>query len=195
MNRIPRYRNKGFGLLFSAFAIFMMWHAAKDMFPLDLGNGPLWTKIFVVAFITCWYGSLTAFVLYGLTWLQTLEIDREEIRVCFGQFVVRRIPLGRIKSVGRSVMYSKNDIITHLLVLSKEDRYMLNEKGEKYLKRRRVRRWMTRAGIPTGGRDAAARACLFESRKGVLLKLEWTEEAERILREYLPGRIFLLDER
>ena len=195
MKRIPRYRNKGFGLLFSAFVIFMMVFAAKDMFPLNLGNGPLWTKIFAVAFMTCWYGLLAGFALYGLTWLQTLEIDREEIRVCFGRWVVRRIPTRQIKSVGRSVTYSKNSISTHLLVLSEYDRYALNEKGEKYLERWDVRKWMKKAGIPTEGRDAAARACLFWSRKGILLRLEWTEEAEKTLREYLPGKVFLLDDR
>lgn len=195
MNRIARYRNKGFGLLFSAFSLFMMVSAAKDMFPLNLGNGPLWSKIFAVMFMTCWYGLLAGFALYGLTWLQTLEIDREEIRVCFGSFVVRRIPTRRIQSVGMSAQYSKNRISLWEIVLSEYDRYTLNEKGGKYLERRRVRKWMTCAGVSTEGRDAAARACLFESGKGIILRLEWTEEAEQILRAYLPDKTFLLDER
>ena len=192
MNKFSRYRNKDHGLMFSAFSVFMIVFAAKSMFPLDLGDGPLWTKIYGVLFLICWYGLLVVFVLYGLSWLQTIEIDREEIRVYFGSFVVRRISTRRIKSVGMAVQYNKSDIYLTELVLSEEDRYALNERGEKYLKRSRVRSRMSRAGVSTEGRDAAARACLFESRKGILLRMEWTEEAEAALRERLATTTFVL---
>ena len=121
MDRFPRYRHKEFGLLFSAFAVFMIINAAKRMFPLDLGDGPLGSKIFIVVFLTCWYGLLVAFVLYGLTWLQTIEIDREEIRICFGRFVVRRIPIRQVRSVGMSVQYGKRGISMWELVLSRAE--------------------------------------------------------------------------
>ena len=194
MTRINRYRHRGPGLLFAAGAVFMAVWAAKDMFPLDLGSGPLWTKIFIVAFITCWYGLLVGFVLYGLSWLQTIEIDREEIRVCFGKFVVRRILLERVKTVGMSVQYySKGQgISTWELVLSEKDRYELSEKGEKYLERKSVLRRMKQAGVSADGPDAAARACLFENPRGILLRMEWTEEAENALRQRLSTAKFML---
>lgn len=192
MNRIPRYRGKGYGLMFPLFAVFMMVLAASKMLPLDLGDGPLYSKIFVVAFIFCWYGLLAVYALHGLSWLQTLEIDREEIRVCLGRFIVRRIPIRQIRSVGMSVQYGKHHISIWELVLSEEDRHTLNQRGEKYLKRWSVRKWMKAAGVSAEGRDAAARACLFQSRKGILLRAEWTEEAEAILRRYLPDSAFIL---
>lgn len=193
MERFPRYKNVGYGLLCSAFAAGMIIFAAKDLFPLDLGDGPLWTKIFVVIFMSCWFGLLGGFALYGLTWLQTIEIDREEIRACYGRFVVRRIPVEKVKTVGISVQYSKNSISLWELVLSEEDRYALNERGEKYLKRGRVRRWMRRASVSAEGRDAAARACLFWRRRGILLRMERTDMAEAALRKSMPGAVFLLD--
>lgn len=191
MIRFPRYRQGGFGLVFSAFAVFMIVSAAKSMFPLDLGDGPLWTKILVVVFLICWYGLLVLFALCGLSSLQAIEMDHEEIRACFGSIVVRRIPLAQIKSVGISAQYGRHGIIGREMVLSEKDRHELNEIGVKYLKRRRVCKWMKRAGVSAEGADAAARACLFESRKGVLLRMEWTVEAEATLRKYLSAARFL----
>jgi len=194
MQRFPRYRESGFGLLFSAFAAAMAISAAAKMFPLDLGDGPAWSKIVVVVFMTCWYGLLLAFFLYGLSWAQTIEIDFQEIRVCLGNFVVRRIPLEKVKTVGMSVVYASkgNHIVNWMLVLSEKDRNELEEKGQKYLKRRSVRCWMSKAGVSSEGAYAAARAFLFQGRKGELLRAEWTEETEAILRQRLPFATFLL---
>lgn len=194
MHKFSRYRDKSYGLLFSAFAAAMAFFAATKMFPLDLGDGPVWSKIVVVVFMTCWYGLLLGFFLYGLSWTHTIEIDSREIRVCLGKFVVRRIPLKKVKTVGMSVEYASkgNHITNWMLVLSEKDRYELEEKGQKYLKRRGVRYWMTKAGVSSEGSYAAARAFLFKSRKGELLRAEWTEEKEAILRQRLPFATFLL---
>ena len=194
MQRFPRYRERGFGLLFSAFAAAMAISAAAEMFPLDLGDGPLWSKVIVVVFMTCWYGLLLIFFLYGLSWAQTIEINDLEIRVCLGNFVVRRIPLENVKTVGISVVYANkgSHIVNWMLVLSEKDRHELEEKGQKYLKRRSVRYWMSKASVSSEGAYASARAFLFQSRKGELLRTEWTEETEAILRQRLPFATFLL---
>lgn len=194
MQRFPRYRESGVGLVFAVFALGMAIFAATKMFPLELGDGPVWSKILVIVFMTCWYGLLLVFFLYGLSWTHTIEIDSREIRVCLGKFVVRRIPLEKVKTVGMSVEYASkgNHITNWMLVLSEKDRYELEEKGQKYLKRRGVRYWMSKAGVSSEGSYAAARAFMFESRKGELLRAEWTEEKEEILRQRLPFATFLL---
>jgi len=194
MQRFPRRRDSSSGLMFAVFSAGMAIFAATKMFPLELGNGPIWSKILVAVFIICWYGLLLAFVLYGLSWMQTIEIDSREIRVCLGKLVVRRIALDKVKTVGMSVEYaSKGTHITSwMLVLSEKDRYELNEKGQKYLKRRGVRKRMVKAGVSAEEPYGAARAFLFESSKGVLLRTEWAEKTEAILRQHLPFATFLL---
>lgn len=194
MHRFARYKDKGFGLPFSLFIVGMAIFAATKMFPFDLGDGPVWSKIFVLVFIAFWYGLLAVFFLYGLSTVQDVEIDSREIRVCMGKFVVRRIPLETVKTVGMSVEYaSKGNRITNwMLVLSEKDRYELDEKGQKYLKRRGVGKRMAMAGVPAEEPYGAARAFLFESRKGELLRTEWSEGKEAILRQYLPASAFLL---
>ncbi len=193
MHRFPRYQEKGYGLLMAGFGLFMAIQAARSMFPLDLGNGPLWSKIFIILFLTFWYGFLFVFILHGLRSVHTIEIDDLEIRVCLGRLVLRRIPLEQVKSVGISVQYSKTDISYLELVLSRYAPDELEAIGQKYLKKRRVRKWMTRVGVPCQGSQAAARACLFDSYKAVLLRMERTTEAESILRLHLRSVVFLTD--
>ena len=193
MHRFSRYHEKLYGLFFSAFALFMGIHVARSMFPLDLGNTPMAAKIFIVLFIFCWYGGLLVFTLFGLRWVHTIEIDNIEIRVCLGRLVLRRIPLEQIKTVGLSALYSRSSIIFLELVLSSYDLDELAERGQKYLNKRSVRKWMSEAGISLQDPHAAAKACLFESRKAVVLKMERTMEAESILRLHLHSAVFLTE--
>lgn len=193
MHKFSRYHEKLCGLFFSAFALFVGIHAARSMFPLDLGNAPLPVKIFVVLFIFCWYGGLLAFALFGLRWAHTIEIDDVEIRACLGRLVLRRIPLEHIKTVGISVQYSKTSISFLELVLSGHDLDELAERGQKYLRKRRVQTWMSRAGVSLQGSHAAAKACLFDSHRAVLMRMEWTAEAESILRLHLRSAVFLTE--
>lgn len=194
MHRFSRYKDKGFGLPFSLFAAGMAIFVATKMFPLDLGEGPVWSKIYVLVFMTFWYGLLVVFFLYGLSTAQDIEIDSREIRVCMGKFVVRRIPLEKVKTVGMSVEYASkgNHITNWMLVLSEKDRYELEEKGQKYLKRRGVKKRMIKAGVSAEKPYGAARAFLFERRKGELLRAEWSEGIEAVLRQRLPFSTFLL---
>lgn len=193
MHRFPRYREKGFGLIGSAFGLFMLIQAASRMFPMDLGDGPLLSKLFIILFLSCWYGFLFLFILLGLRSMHTIEIDNMEIRVCLGRLVLRRIPLEQVRTVGISVQYSKTDICYPELVLSRYAPDELEERGRKYLKKRRVRRGMLRVGVPCQGPYSAARACLFDSYRAVLLRMELTAEAESILRLHLRSVTFLTD--
>ena len=180
-------------MVFAGFALFMAIHAARTMFPLDLGDGPLWLKMFIILFLSCWYGLLFVFILYGLRSVHTIEIDELEIRVCLGRLVLRRIPLEQVRTVGISVQYSRTDICYLELALSRYVPDELEGRGQKYLKKRRVRKWMLRAGVPCQGPYSAARACLFDSYKAVLLRMERTMEAESILRLHLRSATFLTD--
>lgn len=193
MHRFSRYEEKGYGLLMAGFGLIVSVHAAKAMFPLDLGDGPLFLKIFIILFLSCWYGLLLCFILYGLRSLHTIEIDDQEIRVCLGRLVLRRIPLEQVKTVGISAQYARTGITYLELVLSRYAPDELEERGQRYLKKRRVRHWMTRAGISSQGYWPAARACLFDSSKAVTLRMERTTEAESILRLHLHSAAFLTD--
>ena len=191
MDKFPRYRPKIYGIGFAAFALFMMIAGAKSMFPLNLGTAPVWAKVIVVSFLLCWYGGLLLFIGFSTRWLQNIEVDGSEIRICLGRLILRRIPLETIKTAGISAMISKHGISTLELVLSEQNYYTLSERGEKYLKRKAIRRWMHKAGVSDQGAEAAARICLFHSRKGILLRMELTGDVEEILQRRLYATRFL----
>ena len=97
----------------------------------------------------------------------------------------------RVKTAGLSAIYTKSGIGMLELVLSEQNYYALSERGEKYLKRKGVLRWMRQAGVSVQGAEAAAKACLFHSSKGILLRMELTGEVEGLLRQRLHTTRFL----
>lgn len=115
MERIPRVLRKKQMLMNSLsgilFAVFVLTRLPDDFFPRGFSVEMLLSRMFFILY----FGSLSWMILRGLVAFQSLEIDRDEIRVYFGPLLLRRIPTDAIRSVvldykeqgrrGQSAMY------------------------------------------------------------------------------------------
>ena len=130
----------------------------------------------------------------GLCALHTIEMDRNEIRVCMGSVVLRRIPKEQIKTVGVSVLFGRGNKNPNmvLLVLSSKTVEELNEKGKKRLEKSFVAERMFQMGVLPEGNYAGARAYLFEHFVGAPLWLEDSVEAREMLRKYFTTTVIFL---
>lgn len=191
--RIPRVLQKSYYFTCVAVGLFMLFGAGKVVFSASYENIPLPVAVFLGIFLAIWFGGVCFLVLYyGITALETIELDRDEIRVCIGRFVLRRIPVGSIKTVGLSVLYGKGDhVLEVLLVLSPKTPEELSIKGRRRLEKAHVRRRMLREGIDPEGDHAAAKAYLFGHFMRAALWIQNSEQAQAALRTYLPNAVFI----
>ena len=193
MTRIPRVKEKAYYLLFSTVALFMGISVGKNILPASYDNVPVVILPFLVAFIGVWFGFVIYMFLYGLSALQTLEMDRDEIRIRMGPLVIRRIPTDRIKTVGLYVTFNRanTEPSMFMLALSLRTPEELNEKGQRKLRNSQIKKRMLRAGIIPEGKYAGAKACLFERFPGLMLWVEDSEEARQLLKQNLTTTVFL----
>ena len=99
MERIPRVLQKK-QMLFSslcatAFVVFVITRLPDRFFPSGFSLENLLPHMFFVLY----FGALGWSILRGLVAFQSLEIDREEIRVYFGPVLIRRIPTNAVCKV------------------------------------------------------------------------------------------------
>ena len=194
MERFPRVKNKGYFLLFSVMALIMALLPGDDLFHFSWGNTPEFMKVFIVTFLCLWYGFLVFLFLFGLTGFQSVELSQDEIRICMGPLVLRRIPTVRIKTVGQGVVYGKRSRSPQLflLILSSKTTETLNEKGMKRLKNKDICSRMRQCGVYPEGTYAGARAYLFEQFAGFTLWIEDSDKVCTALRKYLTTTVFIL---
>lgn len=201
MQRFPRIIQKDGYLMFAGFAVFMMILAANSLMDTSFGNTPPWAIVLCVVFLIAWFGVIGWFALFGLVALQTVEIDRDEIRVCLGSVVLRRISANEVKTVGIGAARGKRKNVYGLyngevfLVLSGCSTDKLNEKGRRFLYAQETAKLLQFAPVELKGPYAAAKAYLLSHYYGSLLWLHYTPEAEAALRNRLTTTVFLLTER
>ena len=135
LERIPRVRNKRKPLERSACVLLFIAFVISRLSGYDHFQGSLFTDIFEVGFFTIYFGGLVWMLLPGLTALQSVEIDREEIRVYLGPLRIRRIPTNAVRSVMRSTKYGewKNAAPVFVLLLQLESPAQRRERGERPL--------------------------------------------------------------
>ena len=191
MDSFPRVRNRAPFVSFLIAALGFIFIGINDLvLNTSYDNVPSVILPFVILFVCAWIGFAVYAAFYGLSGLQTIKIDREEIRICLGPLVIKKIPTERIKSVSVSHMFDKTRPV-FFLVLSKYTAEELNPKGEKLLKRKQFTSFMFQSGIPAEGRYAGAKAYLFKNTLHSILWIEDTDEVRAILRKYLHGTVFL----
>lgn len=194
MDKMPRVNSKSHFLLFGAFAVFAGVFVGKDILPASYDNVPAVILPFLIAFLVAWFGFILFAFFHGLTALQTVSMNRDEIRVCIGPVVVRRITTDRIKTVGLSVEFGRGDVSPSMfyLVLSGKLPEELNEKGIRKLNKSYHCQKMGRAGVAPDGKYAAAKAYLFDNYLGAALWIEDSEEARQMLKKNLTTAVFLI---
>ncbi len=190
----PRNRKKLF-LSLCAFSVFVTYSLFSVISVDSFSSVPPVIMPFVVLFFTAYFGALLWFFLVGLTAFQTIELNRDEIRLRLGPLVLKRIPTDTIKTVGVCALYSKNSRTVpdmRCLVLSDKSPEELNEKGQKRLKNKKLRNLMQNEGVAAEGAYAAAKVYLFEHLFFAPLWIEQSDEAQQALREVLLCARFLV---
>lgn len=165
MERIQRVWQKQRLLTRSLGALIFTIFVSFRLFRHDLLTGSVVDLASIVFFIL-YFGILAWMVLSGLAALQSLEIDREEIRVYFGPLMIRRIPVNAIRSVVRSTKFEGKS--------GRDPQYPM-------------RVLMLRFETPAQRRERGERPMLGSS-----FWLEDTEEARIALRRMLPRSVMNL---
>lgn len=200
MQRLPRLVQKDHYFILAGGAVMMLLMAGCSLWDLSFETTPPWAIALCVVFLSVWFGVIGWFASFGIVALQSVEIDRDEIRVCLGPVVLRRIPIEAIRTVGIGVMQNK-DRHSHgystevFLVLSRYAADELNEKGRRFLHSSRTERLSQDAPVTPKGPYAAAKAYLLRYIFRNLLWVHYTSEMEAALRKRLNTALFLFPER
>ena len=164
---------------------------------------PVWEMepglaIFITVFLLVWYGFA-----FFLTWmafspLQTVRIIGGEVQFCLGPLVFRRIPISEIRTVVRTNVssgWNQNSRYSpppSRLILSRVPVEELRERSMDLQTRRRMKNQELHIGDHTRVRDETVKAYLGSTFRENRLFLEWSPEAQQLLRENLTTAVFLL---
>lgn len=194
MDKLSRITQKHLFLLFSAAALFIAFSTGRLLLNTSFSSIPSVILPFLIVFMAVYWGSLVWMFFLGLTALQTVELERDELRILIGPVVLKRISTDSIKTVGRNAMYGRNHSSPTMLflVLSDKSPEELNERGTKRLKNKWLCQQMLQSGVLPEGPYAAAKAHLFEHFLRTPLWIEDSEETLEILRKVLLSAKFLV---
>lgn len=159
---------------------------------MDFGPG-----LFVLVFLMLWFGVIFHVVWYALLPLHRVKITSDEVRICLGPVTLHRLSLMDVKTV---VQTGENKRFLQPLPLAyfrsrpvyggrKASRLVLmTVSSEELRERARDRKTVEMSTVPDRRvREYTAKA-FFHNR----FWLEWSAEAEKELRKYLPFSGFIL---
>lgn len=186
------------GMGFAGLGALVLWKMATA----EYGDTPFFAMLFVFAISCCFL----IFLAVGLSMLALcagkIVIDREEIKLCVGQLILKRIPVGEIRTVAFGYAsfgrYSRT-IDVPMLILSAEDAEQLVEKGSRIIRRKSSLRQQLRSmGFDPDSRKSCAYVALCEKivayllpwKKGMLMG--FSVQRTELLRRHLPGSEFLV---
>ncbi len=166
-----------------------------NMLPCLFDPMPVFARVFLAVFLVLWCGFGLMVVYILLCALETVRLEGEQLLLCLGPLVLRRVEAGQIRSVSLAAAYDRahRAPMYSILVLSKATVPELNKKGAKLLKSIPRISYMAGAGVSPHGPNAGARAYLYENFPFQALWLEYSEEALRDLRSHLPRAVYLTD--
>lgn len=198
--RFPRMTSRGQMMLFGAFGLFMLFAVAARLMDLSFESTPPVAIVFCCVFLAAWFAFVAFMVSFTIKPLETIEIDRQEIRICLGRLVLRRIPTHKIQTVGLATFQVKMNgsypfMPQRILVLSYKTPQQMEKKGLKALVR--VGHPSIQEALRDIGQDRydayrPARAYLQDKNLLNPIWLELSAEAAAELRRCLPHATFLL---
>ena len=185
------------GAGFAGLGAVVLWKMATA----EYGDTPFFAMLFVFAFSCCFL----IFLAVGLSMLALcagrIVIDREEVKLCIGKLILKRIPTGEIRTVAFGYAsfgrYSRT-IDVPMLILSAEDAEQLVEKGSRIIRRKsNWRRQLQNMGLDPDSQNSCAYVALCEKvvayllpwKKGLLMS--FSVQRTELLRRHLSGASFL----
>lgn len=150
---------------------------------------PVWemewyTAIFVTVFMSVWFGFAFFWTWMALRPLQTVRLDGNEVKICFGPLVLRRMGYTEIRTV---VLTAERFRLSRGQYRSDPRRLILSDKT--------VEELLEKAGVSGNScknQELYIRNYLRYHWKEKRFFLEWTEEVEGILREKLTTSVFIV---
>ena len=198
--RFPRTTNKGQMFSFGAVGLFMVTAAAVLLLSTSFAETPPIVLVFCGVFLAAWFAFAGFMASFAVRPLETVEIDRQEIRICLGKWVLRRIPTNKIKTVGLAAFQVRVNgdypfMPQKMLVLSYKTPEQMEKKGLKTLVR--VSQPPMQDVLREIGQDRhdayrPARAYLQDKNLLNPVWLELSDAAVVQLRRCLPHATFLL---
>lgn len=133
MERIKRVYQKGKVLSRAVGAILFLFIVSKSFFEDGFRLTGSAVDLLVILFLAMYFGMILWMILPGLAAFQSLEIDREELRLYIGPLLLRRIPLRCIHSVTRTRKFGgeKSKDSLDVVVLLFESPARCRELGER----------------------------------------------------------------
>lgn len=186
-----------FGIVF----IFTALHGMTDGFvkwPFRVWEMEPGPAIFITVFLLAWYGFALFWTWLAFRPLQTVRITGGEVQFCLGPLVFRRIPVTEIRTVIRTNVGNGWDRREphgpppSRLILSRVPVEELRERSMDLQTRRKRNRQDLRLGDHARVPDETVKAWVGSTFRENRLFLEWTPEAELLLRENLTTAVFLL---
>ena len=194
MTKLPRVRSRLHLLIFGGATLYACFLLASAVSSLKFDI----TLILAAPVVAIWLFMAGVAIWSGLAALQTIRLDSEYLRIYVGPIVLRKIPLGRIKTVGASRLPLTTRAVWHqeackrVLVLSFMTADELISKGEKFLQNPEIRRNMEKDALSTTDTLAPARAFVMHKPLIHALWIQDSPKAEEALRQYLTDSIFIL---
>ena len=84
--RFPRTTNKGQMFSFGAVGLFMVTAAAVLLLSTSFAETPPIVLVFCGVFLAAWFAFAGFMASFAVRPLETVEIDRQEIRICLGKW-------------------------------------------------------------------------------------------------------------
>ena len=198
--RFPRMTCKGQMLSFGAVGLFMMTAAGVSLLNTSFKETPPLALVFCSVLLAAWFGFAGLMASFTIKPFETVEIDSQEIRICLGTLVLRRIPTYKIKTVGLAGYLVKVNggypfILQRMLVLSYKTPEQMEKKGQKALmdmSRPSIQELLRDLGQDRHDAYRPARAYLQQRNVLNPVWLELSKEASAELHRCLPHATFLL---
>lgn len=165
---------------------------------MDLGAG-----IFIAVFLLIWYGLVLFAVRLLFLGLEQVRIDREEVQLCLGPIVLRRLHFSEILTVVRTGGDMSEWPVTPLrtaypqkkkrnLVFCTENADEVRERSRRLKNRRKANLQQIRMQDQKKATNQEVKRH-FERRMLITpFWMEWSSDAENTLRERLTTTVFIL---
>lgn len=175
---------------------------------------PIWRMelgpaLFVTVFMLAWFGFVGWFVWFGLRPLQHVRVTPEELSIWLGPICLRRLMTAQIKtvvSVGKKTPYCGNTLQERLvpnasvfftgkrgkLILSTIPAEELREQSRSLPDKQRLRLQALHIGDELRVSDQSVKRYMQKNFSMNRFWIEWTPQAEEILRKQLTTTVFIL---
>lgn len=212
---LPREKFSVIPLFFAGWGLFIMGMAVvgiTDNF--TTWKLPVWkmnfgAAIFITLFMTAWFGLLSFVVGISLRGVQQVRITDEEVRICLGPVVLKRLSLMQVKSVVRTgdilPAYGARSLAwvprnRHGAEVREPDRLILctvpaeelREMSRSFLEKQKMRSQLQRMQDRSIVSNAAVKKHIRKNLRINRFWLEYTPEAEAVLRKHLTSATFIM---